>query len=492
MKNKLLIIGLMLLSVVIFPSKALGHTVFTVNSQKYVHNGKNMTMDISPVIINSRALVPLRYLAESCSATVSWDSATKTITLNSTLAPVTVQMTIGSNVQLVNGRQVNMDVTPVIMKDRTMIPARWVAEPLLHKVHWEASNKTVSVFPEKVAIDVAVQNLRQGPSLDSAVTGELYKGTVLSVLQAKDNWYQVSINSDGKASGWIAGWLTRATAQVAGENPQPPETSPPARVSVDELLKGKGVWTSIYTPLPDSSFIERFRDAGIKRIYLQVGRSNTGFTPEYRSWVDTLVPMAHANDIKVIGWVYTNLKDPANDRDIILAAANYRTPDGHRLDGIGADIEELPADTNQAAAMVSDFALQVRKGLPSDCPLLAITYPPQQRPKYPFDTMAAYFDGIVLMDYWRTEKRDYSPEEVKTFVKDSIARLKQSASDLPPVEVALQGFEGGKGLPRPEELIAAVEAAEEMGVGHSLYCYNTGGDTLWDVFTRKHLHIIIQ
>lgn len=46
---------------------------------------------------------------------------------------------------IVNGQEVNSDVAPQIVKDRTMVPVRWVAEALGADVRWGPQSKTVYI-----------------------------------------------------------------------------------------------------------------------------------------------------------------------------------------------------------------------------------------------------------------------------------------------------------------------------------------------------------
>jgi hypothetical protein len=46
---------------------------------------------------------------------------------------------------VVNGQEIDSDVAPQIIKDRTMVPVRWVAEALGADVRWEPQSKTVYI-----------------------------------------------------------------------------------------------------------------------------------------------------------------------------------------------------------------------------------------------------------------------------------------------------------------------------------------------------------
>jgi len=88
-------------------------------------------MDVEPVLLNSRVLASARYLAEEVGAVVSWDGTTRTVKIV-TLDGVVIQMQIGNPIMMVNGNQVQIDpnnkaVTPIIYKNRTMLPFRALA-----------------------------------------------------------------------------------------------------------------------------------------------------------------------------------------------------------------------------------------------------------------------------------------------------------------------------------------------------------------------------
>jgi hypothetical protein len=98
-------------------------------------------------IVNNRTMVPIRWIAENLGADVEWTAATKTITM--TRAATTVIMHLGSKTAAVNGRAVAMDVAPYAASDRTIIPARYVAEFFGQKVTWNAASRRVDIAEDK-------------------------------------------------------------------------------------------------------------------------------------------------------------------------------------------------------------------------------------------------------------------------------------------------------------------------------------------------------
>lgn len=94
-------------------------------------------------IKDGRTMVPLRLIAERLGAIVDWDGTTGKVTM--TRANQTVVMTLGSKTAYVDGKAMEMDVAPYVKSDRTLLPARYVAEFFGQKVDWDASNNKVSI-----------------------------------------------------------------------------------------------------------------------------------------------------------------------------------------------------------------------------------------------------------------------------------------------------------------------------------------------------------
>mgnify|MGYP000946276819 CR=1 FL=1 len=74
---------------------------------------------------------------------VVWDAATSKVTF--TKGDKVVELTIGSTTITVNGEAQTMDVAPEIVNSRTMLPARFVAEAFGATVGWDAATGTVLV-----------------------------------------------------------------------------------------------------------------------------------------------------------------------------------------------------------------------------------------------------------------------------------------------------------------------------------------------------------
>ncbi len=108
-------------------------------------NGTALTFDkgAEPQIVQDRTMVPLRAIFEALNVEVSWDGNTKTVTANGRGRQVI--LTIGQNEISVNGEKTVIDVPAMIISDRTMVPARAVAQSLGCTVDWTHETKTVVI-----------------------------------------------------------------------------------------------------------------------------------------------------------------------------------------------------------------------------------------------------------------------------------------------------------------------------------------------------------
>lgn len=125
------------------PSDVIGNGEFRIDSNVYYVGGVAKVMDVAPYIKNDRTYVPMRYLGEILGAEVVWDDAARTVTL--TRGDDVVVFTIGSESYTVNGEALKADVAPEIVNDRTMLPARFVAEAFGAVVGWDAGTQTVLI-----------------------------------------------------------------------------------------------------------------------------------------------------------------------------------------------------------------------------------------------------------------------------------------------------------------------------------------------------------
>jgi hypothetical protein len=117
---------------------SLQRLAFAVGSPKYHKNGVEYDNDAAPYLSGeNRAMLPLRAIAEGLGAQVAWDEASRTVAI--TKAAQTITLIV--NQPLPNGLG-----TPVILNSRTMVPIRYIAETLGANVVWDEASKTVNIY----------------------------------------------------------------------------------------------------------------------------------------------------------------------------------------------------------------------------------------------------------------------------------------------------------------------------------------------------------
>ena len=119
----------------------------SVNSGVHVYyNGKRISFHSygqNPGIMGGRTLVPLRSIFEAMGAEVEWDGATSTAIAKR--GNIEVKITIGANNIYKNGEAISVDVPAQLMNNRTMVPARVIAEAFGADVQWNGNGRTVLI-----------------------------------------------------------------------------------------------------------------------------------------------------------------------------------------------------------------------------------------------------------------------------------------------------------------------------------------------------------
>lgn len=98
-----------------------------------------------PMIQNGRTLLPIRAVVEALGGTVDWDGEQQMITIH--YREYDMSLVLNSRVAQVNGLTMRMDVPPVSIDERTMVPLRFVAEMLGMGVVWNGENQSIALIP---------------------------------------------------------------------------------------------------------------------------------------------------------------------------------------------------------------------------------------------------------------------------------------------------------------------------------------------------------
>ena len=102
-------------------------------------NAPTQVMDVLPVVVDGRTLIPVRFVAEALGADVDWNSQTSEVTL--TLNNQTLTFAIGETAP-------GMDVPAIVIDERTMLPLRFVSEFLGALVEWDSETQNIGIIKD--------------------------------------------------------------------------------------------------------------------------------------------------------------------------------------------------------------------------------------------------------------------------------------------------------------------------------------------------------
>lgn len=126
-----------------------GKIIVQVDNPVMTNNGVYRNIDDNgtmPMIVADRVVMPVRAVVEAMGGTVGWDNDSRAVTIE--YKDIKIEMVIDSTIMKVNGKEVEMDVAPMIANERTMLPIRPIAESLGGQVEWFDSIKAATVTYE--------------------------------------------------------------------------------------------------------------------------------------------------------------------------------------------------------------------------------------------------------------------------------------------------------------------------------------------------------
>lgn len=104
---------------------------------------ETITFDVEPQIIDGRTMVPIRKIFEHLGAEVVWYSYNNSFTAK--CGYLKIEMQIDNNTMRVNGKDIYLDVPPIIKDGRTLVPLRAISEAFSADVKWIAETGTADI-----------------------------------------------------------------------------------------------------------------------------------------------------------------------------------------------------------------------------------------------------------------------------------------------------------------------------------------------------------
>lgn len=110
-------------------------------------NGHILTFDAIPEVREGRTMVPMRTIFEALGMTVEWQASSQTVTAEKENLEIVLRL--GSSSAWVNGELVTVDVPAYISEGRTLLPLRFVAETTGAQVSWDSSKRMVAIVSDQ-------------------------------------------------------------------------------------------------------------------------------------------------------------------------------------------------------------------------------------------------------------------------------------------------------------------------------------------------------
>lgn len=110
--------------------------------QVYIDN-LSLPLTVAPINNEGTVLVPFRSLFESFGLKVEWEPVSRTIT--GSKDGLSIKLTIGGKIALVNGQPQQLAEAPMIEDSSTFVPLRFVGEALGRKVSWDSDSSSINI-----------------------------------------------------------------------------------------------------------------------------------------------------------------------------------------------------------------------------------------------------------------------------------------------------------------------------------------------------------
>ena len=117
--------------------------VLTIGKKEATVWNEGKSNDVAPVIRNDRTMLPARFVAENLGATVEWVGEEQKVVI--TRDDIVIVLYIDSDKAYVNNEEVTLDSPAFIENDRTYTPLRFIAEKLGADVDWDGDTQEVTI-----------------------------------------------------------------------------------------------------------------------------------------------------------------------------------------------------------------------------------------------------------------------------------------------------------------------------------------------------------
>lgn len=109
-------------------------------------DGVAIATEVNPEVKNNRTMVPLRLIGENLDAQVKWNKTEVTLVKSK----MTVRLNTNSSIALKNGVKVQLDAKPYMKNNHIYVPLRFIAETFQAKVSYNNATVQIDTVPLKI------------------------------------------------------------------------------------------------------------------------------------------------------------------------------------------------------------------------------------------------------------------------------------------------------------------------------------------------------
>ncbi|MCL2373572.1 MAG: endo-1,4-beta-xylanase [Defluviitaleaceae bacterium] len=153
-------------------------------------------------------------------------------------ASTIIQLRIGDPVFTVNGARGYMDVAPIIVDNRTLVPLRFVGETLGAQFAWEGTTETVTIFHDGQVLSFAIGELAEGMD----VPAQNYNGRTIVPLRFVSEFFGIEAGFNSTTQ--------MVTLTVAGQAQAPAAPPQPTAATPEEPTPEAALPTPTQVPAP--------------------------------------------------------------------------------------------------------------------------------------------------------------------------------------------------------------------------------------------------
>ena len=163
-------------------------------------NGQTVEIDPGrgtvPIVESDRTLLPVRSIVEAVGGTVAWNEELQEATL--TYQGDVIRLVINSFTAYFNDEAIVLDVTPLVINDRTMLPIRFIAESFHFTVGWDEQTQTVTITVDNAA--VTEPEATPSATSEQAEVPTVYMTTDISPEGLMDVYRRLGFEPEGKVA----------------------------------------------------------------------------------------------------------------------------------------------------------------------------------------------------------------------------------------------------------------------------------------------------